>query len=312
MTASVASMPGLPVGTPLRTLPGMGAGPHHLNVNRHRSELGDWETASRSPDPRLRRLVLRYDAFVERPAGALARREVPFAGVPLVISFGAPYRIGIPGSAGAGSTRSMGCFVAGLHDVPVTVGSTGHSWGVQVNLTPLGAYRVLGLPMHTLTNRTLEMEAVLGRWGERLIEAVFEAPDPGSRFDLLDAVLLARLQDGPAPTPSIERAWHRLASAHGSLSIGELATDLGCSRKHLIERFREQLGLPPKKLARILRFQRVVRGIERAGEIRFDDLALACGYYDQAHLIRDFQGFAGTTPTGYARLRLPGGAGVAA
>jgi AraC-like DNA-binding protein len=312
MTASVASMPGLPVGTPLRTLPGMGPGAQQLTVTRQRSALGDWETASRAPDPRLRAFVLRYDAFVERPVGPLTRREVPFAGVPLVFSFGAPYRIGGPASAGARAARSLGSFVAGLHDGPVTVASTGHSWGVQVDLTPLGAYRVLGLPMHTLTNRTLDVETVLGRWGERVVDAVFEAPDPGARFDLLDVALLSRLADGPSPTPSVERAWHRLASAHGSLPIGELATDLGCSRKHLIERFREQLGLPPKRLARILRFQRVVRGIERPGETRFDELALACGYYDQAHLNRDFQEFAGTTPSGYARLRLPGGAGVAA
>jgi AraC-like DNA-binding protein len=290
----------------------MGPGPQRLTITRHRSALGDWETVSRAPDPRLGGLVLRYDGFDERPAGALARREVPFAGVPLVMCFGAPFEIRGPGSAAAQPARSLACFVAGLHDGPVTVASSGHSWGVQVDLTPLGAYRVLGIPMHTLTNRTLDVDEVLGRWGHRVIDAVFEATDPGSRFDLLDAALLSRIEDGRAPTPSIERAWHRLASAQGSLSIGELARELGCSHKHLIERFREQLGLPPKKLARILRFQHAVRGIERAGETRFDELARACGYYDQAHLIRDFQEFAGTTPSGYARLRLPGGAGVAA
>lgn len=96
------------------------------------------------------------------------------------------------------------------------------------------------------------------------------------------------------------------------MSVGDLADELGWSRRHLVARFREQVGLPPKVLARVLRFQRSLRLRGADGRPRpWAEVALACGYYDQAHLNRDFRQFAGCTPTELLAARLPGGAGIA-
>jgi AraC-like DNA-binding protein len=90
--------------------------------------------------------------------------------------------------------------------------------------------------------------------------------------------------------------------------VDTLAAELGCSRRYLVAGFREQVGVPPKTLARILRFHRAV-GMMGSGP-GWAEIALSCGYYDQAHLIRDFNQFAGSSPSDFARRRLPDGGGV--
>jgi methylphosphotriester-DNA--protein-cysteine methyltransferase len=67
--------------------------------------------------------------------------------------------------------------------------------------------------------------------------------------------------------------------------------------------YRRQLGLPPKVLARVIRFNRLLRRLDEEGDVRWADLAVDCGYYDQAHLHRDFRQFAGATPAGFLAAR---------
>jgi AraC-like DNA-binding protein len=92
------------------------------------------------------------------------------------------------------------------------------------------------------------------------------------------------------------------------VSITGLAERAGWSRKHLVARFREHVGLPPKTFARITRFARAMRLVRSGQDLRWIDVAHACGYYDQAHFIRDFSEFAGVSPTRFLELRLPSGA----
>lgn len=101
-----------------------------------------------------------------------------------------------------------------------------------------------------------------------------------------------------------------LSTTRGCISIGALAAGVGWSRKHLVAQFHDQIGLPPKTVARLIRFDRAVHLIEGDGRIRLAEVARACGYYDQAHFNRDFIAFAGVTPREFAARRLPGGAGV--
>jgi AraC-like DNA-binding protein len=302
-----------------------------IKVVRHRSELGAWEMATRPAHPVLRAHLAGYCGYWEETPRPLRRREVPSGMVPLIISFGDPLRVGAPGDGGPG--RRLTSFVAGLHDRPVVTEHAGRQHGVEVMLTPLGAYTLLGVPMRELANAMVDLDDLLGRGAQKLVVRLAEAPGWDERLALLDDALAVRLAAGREPSREVVHAWTRLCQTGGAVTVGGLASELGWSRRHLVERFREQVGLPPKVMARVLRFQRSLRllkgegvaagagaaggdGSRDSGGVAsgrsWAEVALACGYYDQAHLNRDFRAFAGCTPTEFLAARLPGDAGIAA
>jgi len=271
-----------------------------------------WEAVLGPPHPSLAAWVVGdYYGWRERATTPFRRLEPPSSIVPLILNFGPPIRVTTPGYGPDGG-EALGSFTAGLSDSYAVTESLGESLGIQVNLTPLGAYRILGVPMHLLTGRVVALDAVLGSGAHALLARLAETADWAARFDLLDAYLTQRCRVGRAPDPEILWAWRRLEASGGGGSIGGLAESLGWSHRRLIARFREQIGLPPKTVARVLRFHCVVTAVRERPQIDWADLAYAAGYYDQAHLIRDFGAFAGTTPTEFQRRCLPEGGGVLA
>jgi len=210
---------------------------------------------------------------------------VPFAGAVAIVCFGAPYRI---------DGASFAAFVGGLSDRPTDTEFVGAAGGVQVDLTPLGARRILGLPMEELTNHVAALEDVLGRRAGELVERLREAPGWPQRFALLDAALLRRVEGGPAPAPEVAWSYARLAAADGRVAAGALADEVGWSRRHLAARWRRDVGMGPKAVARVLRFQRALRLLREGHGLA--DVAYDCGFADQPHLNREFRTLGGSTP----------------
>ena len=236
------------------------------------------------------------------------RRELPSVRVVLIINLGEPIRVFAPG-ASSWSDQPEG-FVAGMHDTYAVTETGGSQGGVQVDLTPVGAHLLLGIPMDELSQRVVTLEEIFGRGGTLLREAVAVAPDWAQRFAVVDEFFLALLDRARSPVPSVTRALGRLRESGGTLQIGAIAAEIGCSQRHLISRFREQVGVTPKLLARILRFERVVALVDARTQMGWAEIAQSCGYYDQAHMIRDFNQFAGSPPSEFALRRLPDGGGV--
>jgi AraC-like DNA-binding protein len=175
---------------------------------------------------------------------------------------------------------------------------------LEMALSPLGAYQVFGVPLDRLTGRLVDLRDVLGADARRLGERIRDLPTWTQRFDLLDRFLLARLDPAPAVSPQVRYAWRRLTETAGAVPIGEICREIGWSHKHLITRFRQQVGVTPKRAARVSRFERVLRRLARE-QPRPDwgRLAAGAGYADQAHMIRDFGQFVGASPTAHLRAR---------
>ena len=117
----------------------------------------------------------------------------------------------------------------------------------------------------------------------------------------MDRFLLRRLARGRAMSPDIAWALRTLQASRGGSSIGALSRALSCSRKTLIKRFQAQIGLSPKAVAGILRFEHATGRLRAGSDESWSELALACGYSDQAHFNRDFRRYSGRTPTEYRR-----------
>jgi AraC-like DNA-binding protein len=241
------------------------------------------ELATRPPHPALAPYIRSLAGWYERTDGPVRRAEPPGARIVLVISFGPAMDV---------DGRRFRSFVAGLHDAPALTEHAGEGHGIQAYLTPLGARRLLGMPMGELTRQVVELEDLIGP--NALAERLATAPDWATRFDLLERAIAGRTLSAAPVAPELEWAWRRL---HEHVSIGALADELGWSRRHLAATVRRELGMQPKLLARLLRFEHAL-GRLRAGD-DLADVALDSGYYDQAHFNRDFKAFAGVTPTEY-------------
>jgi len=276
-----------------------------LTLLRHCDDSSSWEAALAPPDPRLRGIVAgSYQGWHERAAGSVRRREVPIPAVPLILNLGPAFRVTSPADSGD-VLRPYRSFLAGMTALPALTEAGRHSLCLQVNLTPLGAYRVLGMAMHHLTDRVVELEDLFGPAADRLLDRLHATNHWSRRFRLLDQALLARVAANRPPTPDIAHAVARLQASGGTLPIGTLAAELDCSRRRLIDRFHHQVGLAPKVLARVLRFYRATALLGSTVEQDLADLALACGYYDQAHFNREFRALAGCTPRAFLREQAP-------
>jgi AraC-like DNA-binding protein len=194
----------------------------------------------------------------------------------------------------------FGSFAGGIYPRPVRVRHEGTAAGVQFDLEPLAARALLGVPAGELTCRTVELEQLLGREAGLLAERLHEAPDAGGRFAILDELLRRGLAGARATVrPDTWRAWTLLERSGGRMRVGELAAELGCSRRHLVNRFAADVGAPPKTAARLIRFERARR---RLGSAPLARVAADCGYADQAHLAREFAELGGAPPTAFRPL----------
>lgn len=230
-----------------------------------------------------------------REHGCRPARQVEPASlvVPLIVGFEAPFEIALRREP-APDDR-IGSFAAGLCAAPALINSPGTAHCMQVNFTPLGARRFFGLPMSELADRMVALDDLGDAPLRALRQRLGEEEDWNARFALMESHLRTRLLGGRPASAGTAWAYERIVATGGRAGIAQLADRLDWSRKHLAQRFRAEIGLAPKAVARITRFTRA-QALARRGGDGWADIAVACGYADQAHLIREFREFAGATP----------------
>ncbi|MFN4276857.1 MAG: helix-turn-helix domain-containing protein [Ferrovibrio sp.] len=284
-----------------------------MQVTRHHSERGYWEMAFSPPHSRLGALVDAYIGYDERDTAFTRRHELPGLNAVMIVNLGDP--ITIVDTTGFVVPVGSGCgFAAGLSDAYAVSESGGCQRGIQVMFTPQGARRFFGLSMSELTNRVFLLPDLLGpAAAARLIESLQAANDWQTCFARLDAIIAARVAAREAVDLAGIRnagwALRQIAHHNGGISIADLAEEMGCSRKHLAALFREHVGLSPGTVAGLLRFRHALDLFDTA-PAKWTDIALAAGYYDQAHFNRDFRRLTGRTPGDYLSSRLQGQIGL--
>ncbi|RWQ69173.1 MAG: AraC family transcriptional regulator [Mesorhizobium sp.] len=263
--------------------------------SRHENPgLDRFEMVRRAPSPRLRCAVTDICGYRETMPGRFRNVEYASLIVPLVISFAEPFAIGL--GKEPGDNDRFASFAAGLYAGPAVIESFGGACCVQVNFTPLGARRFFGLPMSELTDRMVGLDDVLGLEGIALRERLGNARDWSARFAIVEAFVATRLTETRETQAEIVWAYDRIIVSGGRIRVSSLADGLGWSRKHLAGKFSNAIGVGPKTLSRIVRFNRAL-GLSRQDQSDWADIAADCGYADQAHLVREFRNLAGETPT---------------
>jgi AraC-like DNA-binding protein len=255
-----------------------------------------WLMAERTPCAPIRPHVLNIHGYEERSPEPACQRQFPSPFIAVIIEFGAPLRVTMQAD-GHERDPHPGGFVAGLVDTWADTEHDGCQRGVQVDLTPTGARRLFGIPMSEISGRVVALQDLGAPGDGTLAERLAELPDWPSRLDLVEGILLRRLVASGLDSSRVDWALGQIETAGGVIDIASLARELGYSRKHLITLFRDQVGVPPKLLARLVRFDRVMRRARSGAPGRWAELAIDFGYCDQAHLAREVRGFTGLSPT---------------
>lgn len=248
------------------------------------------------PEAELTGLVREIALYRETAGRTIQQVETASLVIPLLIGFSDPFSIAL----GRDPSRDddYHSFTAGLSLRPVNILSAGASSCVEVTLTPLGARRLFGMPMSELSDRMVHLDALGDRALERLRQQLGNERDWDERLAIVEAFILKRMRDGPSASAQTGWAYDRIVRSGGGVTVAGLAEKLGWSRKHLAKRFHDDVGLPPKAVARIARFMRTqaMASAEREA-INWASMAAAGGYADQSHLVREFRALSGSTPT---------------
>jgi AraC-like DNA-binding protein len=246
-----------------------------------------------APIPQLARAVDRVWVLEgEAPAGASAEPILPDGRPELILHFGNPFE-----RLNAGrTTRQAQVLFAGQVTSPLLLRPTGRVAVVGVRFHPDGAAAVVAQPQHELAGLTLAVDVIAAPLRRALLAVEDSAGDLTRAAAMVQNVLARWLQPARID-PRVRCAVRIIEQSRGRTSVDHLAVAAGITRRHLERRFLDSVGVTPKRLARVTRFQHALQTLQSGGQRgRGAATAAACGYADQSHFIRDFRQFAGCSP----------------
>jgi AraC-like DNA-binding protein len=197
--------------------------------------------------------------------------------------------------------RIRGFGICGPQPRPIEIDTFQQRFILGVEFQQAGAAALFGIPAYEICGGHVGVEELFGREATLLHEQLVEAPSPAVRFQLLEAWLLPRAAARLRRSLPVVRALSLLER----LPVAAVAKELTVSPKRLIQSFRTEVGLAPKLYCRVLRFERLLRAIEKTPEVNWAVAGSQHGYYDQAHLTHEFRSLSGYSPGEYLSLRGP-------
>jgi AraC-like DNA-binding protein len=250
------------------------------------------EYLTRRPGPPLARFVAYLWWLRDAPAHS-TERIVPSGTLELVVNL-AEDELRIYDPRSAVCRRYSGTVVSGAYQRYFVIDTAEHASIIGVHFRPGGAFPFLRVPPGELADCHVDLETLWGRSAIELREQLLTATTPADRFAVLEHHLVQRLTGVGSGHRAVPFALDQLARP--GVTVGDVAATLQLSRRRFIEVFTAEVGMTPKRLSRVLRFQRASELAKRGSPPDWAQLARACGYFDQSHLIHDVSEFTGTSP----------------
>jgi AraC-like DNA-binding protein len=274
--------------------------PGPIQTFEYQSSPGQWRFSSATPTGELAGIVQEYWE-VEGRLSPFRERIVPNGCTELMVNLGPPHQL----LTHAGTSVWERAWFSGLHERAIVIESLEGTHLVSARLHPLGALRVFGPDVALAVNAVIDLEALLGAAARELRTLLLDAESTEERFVRLERFLGPRASAGLSPSPIVFEAARLIDAAHGNLRIASIHADLSISRKQLWLRFSREIGLSPKAYAQLQRFVWTLARLRESSSVDWSRLAVAAGYSDQAHLVRDFRRVADASPTEFLRTRTP-------
>lgn len=196
-------------------------------------------------------------------------------------------------------TRYSGAVVSGAQRSYFVIDSRAHASIIGVHFKPGGGFPFFPVSSASLSDRHVDLEALWGAHATDLRERLCAARNLTTRFKILEHEIVQRFNSTVPRRSEVRLALDQLSRTDAR--IGHLATEVALSHRRLIQIFTAEVGLKPKVFSRVVRFQRALALAKQQVSPDWAQLALACGYFDQSHLVRDFGHLSGLAPVDLLR-----------
>ncbi len=174
---------------------------------------------------------------------------------------------------------------------------------IGIRFKPGGAYPFFDFPISELSEYVTELDLIWGHMVYDIRDQLLEIESADAKLLRFESFLLEQVQRSLIANRAIAFAVQQLQYSPQFLAIRDLASQIGITQKHLITQFEKVVGLRPKTFARVAKFSKVLNVIEQQQRVEWTSIAYECGYYDQAHFIKEFHTFSGLNPSAYLTQR---------
>ena len=231
------------------------------------------------------------------PGPHLQERLLPQAQAAMILNL-RDEPIAIYEDAGGAQTYGTAAF-SGARSNCFTIDSNQQERVIGVQFAPGGAFPFFRMPMSELEDASFDMTDLWGKEAGWVRERVLAAATPRAMLEVLERCLMEILKAPDKLHSSVIYMASELDICDGPARVRTVTGRIGLSQRRLTQLFHEQVGVSPKTFHRVRRFQHTLQRLRGVRDVDWADLAVECGYYDQAHLSRDFRQIAGMTPSTY-------------
>lgn len=229
-------------------------------------------------------------------------RILPTGTIEIMLNFGGAFRVYDRDDAPQ-FTLNQQAWIAGLQTNYIINEPIAETHMMGIRLKPYGLPLLMDIPAHEFHNQIIDVDLIWGRFGHDLREQLYCLPTSQQKFTHLEHILRQRMRSQHDNIKLVEYAVCMLSQPDSNLSVRDLCQDIGISNKHLIQLFKAYVGVSPKALSNVFRFQTVLNTINPQIDIDWVNIAVSAGYYDQSHFNKAFANFTGMSPSQYIRYR---------
>ena len=250
-----------------------------------------------TPSPELQPFVKCFWSLDdEKNDEPVKQRVVPDGCMEMIFHYGDLYEQYFEDGSSIIQPRS---FVFGQITKYIEIAPTGASGIISARFLPDGLTPFLDLPVTALENKAVAITEIFKADGKELEDKVIGANDNTRRIQLIEKFLLSKLTESKAIDAITKSCVEVIFQSQGQIGVVELAEKMNINRRHMERKFTSLIGISPKQLARVARLQATLKMLEQKNFTNLTSLAYENGYYDQAHFIKDFKEFTGTSPKSF-------------
>ena len=233
------------------------------------------------PHPFLSQYIETYWSSIDFAEKEVCRRVLPDGCVDIIFSF---HRQSLP-------------YIVGTMTTFLEVEYLGEVRFIGIRFKPGGITAFIRVPVNEFTDSRVELFSTESVFDKSFSEDILWERSTTDIISFVDNYLLSRLPKLSLLDERVDYAVSLIKQGKGNIPIPLIAEQACLSKRQFERRFLAGIGISPKAFSRIIKFKNTHHLLKSGANQSLFDLAVDCGYYDHAHLIKEFKRLSGSLPS---------------